>query len=143
MNSPGPFEKEGLEGLYYVTPPEEAWDEKQREEWLRHLNRVTLKEIAIHEVFPGHFTHRMFQKENGKSMTKKAYWNNAFGEGWAHYCEEMMLDEGYGVDRLRVIQWKEPLVRDCRFSASFKMHTQEITWDDALQLIMKKALMDE
>ncbi len=142
MNSPGPFEKEGLEGLYYVTPPEEAWDEKQREEWLRHLNRVMLKEIAIHEVWPGHYTHRMFQKEYGKSMTKKAYWNNAFGEGWAHYCEEMMLDEGYGVERLRFIQLKEALLRDCRFIVSFRMHTQGMTLDEARQFIMKNALMD-
>ena len=50
MSSPGPFEKEGVEGLYYVTPPEDGWDAKRTEEWLRHLNRVTLKEIAIHEV---------------------------------------------------------------------------------------------
>ncbi len=96
MSSPGPFEKEGLEGLYYVTPPEDSWDAKTREEWLRHLNYVTLKDISIHEVFPGHYTHRVFQREFGNSMTRKAYWNYAFGEGWAHYCEEMMLDEGYG-----------------------------------------------
>src|SRR2546426_46599 len=142
MSSPGPFEKEGLEGLYYVTPPEESWDAKAREEWLRHLNRVTLKEIAIHEVWPGHYTHRVFQKEYGKSMTKKAYWNYAFGEGWAHYCEEMMLDEGYGVERLRFIQLKEALLRDCRFIVSFKMHTQGMTLDEARQFIMKNALME-
>ena len=142
MSSPGPFEKEGLEGLYYVTPPEESWDAKAREEWLRHLNRVTLKEIAIHEVWPGHYTHRVFQKEYGKSMTKKAYWNYAFGEGWAHYCEEMMLDEGYGVEGLRFIQLKEALLRDCRFIVSFRMHTQGMTLDEARQFIMKNALME-
>jgi uncharacterized protein (DUF885 family) len=142
MSSPGPFEKEGLEGLYYVTPPEEGWDVKRTEEWLRHLNRVTLKEIAIHEVWPGHYTHRVFQKEFGKSMTRKAYWNYAFGEGWAHYCEEMMLDEGYGVERLRFIQLKEALLRDCRFIVSFKMHTQGMTLDEARQFIMKNALME-
>ena len=48
MSSPGPFEKEGLEGLYYITPPEDSWDPKTREEWLRHLNYVTLKDISIH-----------------------------------------------------------------------------------------------
>jgi len=142
MSSPGPFEKEGLEGLYYVTPPEESWDSKRTEEWLSHLNRVTLKEIAIHEVWPGHYTHRVFQKEYGKSMTKKAYWNNSFGEGWAHYCEEMMLDEGYGVEKLRFIQLKEALLRDCRFIVSFRMHTQGMTLDEAREFIMKNALME-
>ena len=142
MSSPGPFEKEGLEGLYYVTSAEEGWDAKRTEEWLRHLNRVTLKEIAIHEVWPGHYTHRVFQKEYGKSMTKKAYWNYAFDEGWAHYCEEMMLDEGYGVEKLRFIQLKEALLRDCRFIVSFKMHTQGMTLDEAREFIMKNALME-
>ncbi len=142
MSSPGPFEKEGLEGLYYVTPPEDGWDAKRTEEWLRHLNRATLKDIAIHEVFPGHYTHRVYQREFGRSMTRKAYWNYAFGEGWAHYCEEMMLDEGYGVEKLRFIQLKEALLRDCRFIVSFKMHTQGMTLDEARQFIMKNALME-
>jgi uncharacterized protein (DUF885 family) len=142
MSSPGPFEKEGVEGLYYVTPPEDAWDEKTREEWLRHLNYVTLKDISIHEVFPGHYTHRMFQREFGRSMTRKAYWNYAFGEGWAHYCEEMMLDEGYGDERLRLIQLKEALLRDCRFIVSFWMHTQGLGVDEARQFIMQNAYME-
>lgn len=142
MSSPGPFEKEGLEGLYYVTPPDDAWDAKTREEWLRHLNYVTLNDISIHEVFPGHFTHRVFTREFGKSMTRKAYGNYAFAEGWAHYCEEMMLDEGYGDDRLRLIQLKEALLRDCRFIVSFWMHTQGLGVDQAAQFIMENAYME-
>ncbi len=142
MSSPGPFEKEGLEGLYYVTPPEDSWDPKTREEWLRHLNYVTLKDISIHEVFPGHYTHRVFQREYGNSMTRKAYWNYAFGEGWAHYCEEMMLDEGYGNEQLRFIQLKEALLRDCRFIVSFWMHTQGLGVDEARQFIMENAYME-
>ena len=143
MSSPGPFEKEGLEGLYYVTPPDDAWDAKTREEWLRHLNYVTLNDISIHEVFPGHYTHRVFTREFGKSMTRKAYGNYAFAEGWAHYCEEMMLDEGYGDDRLRFIQLKEALLRDCRFIVSFWMHTQGLGVDQARQFIMENAYMEE
>src|SRR5207253_2502786 len=82
------------------------------------------------------------ERELGTSMTRKAYWNYAFGEGWAHYCEEMMLDEGYGVERLRFIQLKEALLRDCRFIVSFKMHTQGMTLDEARQFIMKNAWME-
>lgn len=142
MSSPGPFEKEGLEGLYYVTPPDDSWDAKTREDWLRHLNYVTLNDISIHEVFPGHYTHRVFTREFGKSMTRKAYGNYAFAEGWAHYCEEMMLDEGYGDDRLRFIQLKEALLRDCRFIVSFWMHTQGLGVDQARQFIMENAYME-
>ncbi|SRR5579864_657611 len=143
MNSPGPYEKEGLEGLYYVTPVEEDWSEKRKEEWLGHLNYTTLKDISIHEVYPGHYTHRMFLSHFAKTMARKCYWNTAFGEGWAHYSEEMMLDQGYGDLKLRFIQLKEALLRDCRFIVAFRMHTQGMSVDDAKTFIMENAFMTE
>jgi uncharacterized protein (DUF885 family) len=143
MNSPGPYEKEGLEGLYYVTPVEEDWSEKRKEEWLGHLNYTTLKDISIHEVYPGHYTHRLFLNYFAKTMTRKCYWNTAFGEGWAHYAEEMMLDQGYGDLKLRFMQLKEALLRDCRFIVAFKMHTQGMSVDDAKTFIMENAFMTE
>ncbi|HEX4920043.1 MAG TPA: DUF885 family protein, partial [Candidatus Bathyarchaeia archaeon] len=143
MNSPGPFEKEGLEGLYYVTPVEADWDGNRKEDWLRHLNYATLKDISIHEVYPGHYTHRSFSSAFVKSRTRKSYWNTAFGEGWAHYAEEMMLDEGYGDQRLRFMQLKEALLRDCRFIVSFRMHTQGMSVEDAKTFIMENAFMSE
>jgi uncharacterized protein (DUF885 family) len=143
MNSPGPFEKEGLEGFYYVTPVEEDWDAKRKEEWLEHMNYTTMKDISIHEVFPGHYTHRLFLNTFAKTRTRKCYWNNAFGEGWAHYTEEMMLDQGYGDLKLRLIQLKEALLRDCRFIVAFKMHTQGMKVEEAKQFIMQNAYMTE
>jgi len=143
MNSPGPYEKEGLEGLYYVTPVEEDWSEKRKEEWLGHLNFTTLKDISIHEVYPGHYTHRMFLNHFAKTMARKCYWNTAFGEGWAHYAEEMMLDQGYGDLKLRFMQLKEALLRDCRFIVAFKMHTEGMSVEDAKTFIMENVLMTE
>ncbi len=143
MNSPGPFEREGLEGLSYVTPVEEDWDEKRKEDWLRHLNYTTLRDVSIHEVYPGHYTHRLFINSFAKTKTRKCYWNNAFGEGWAHYAEEMMLDQGYGDLKLRFMQLKEALLRDCRFIVSFKMHTQGLNVEDAKTFIMENAFMSE
>jgi uncharacterized protein (DUF885 family) len=142
MNSPGPFEKEVLEGLYYVTPVEDDWEEKRKEEWLRHLNYTTLKDISIHEVYPGHYTHRLFLNNFATTMAQKGYWNTAYGEGWAHYCEEMMLDQGYGDLRLRFMQLKEALLRDCRFIVSFRMHTEGMSVDDATTYIMENAYMN-
>jgi uncharacterized protein (DUF885 family) len=143
MNSPGPFEKEGLEGFYYVTPVEDDWDEKRKEDWLGHMNYTTLKDISIHEVFPGHYTHRLFLNKFAKTKTKRCYWNNAFGEGWAHYTEDMMLEQGYGDLKLRLIQLKEALLRDCRFIVAFKMHTQGMTVEEARTFIMENAFMTE
>jgi uncharacterized protein (DUF885 family) len=143
MNSPGPFEKEGLEGFYYVTPVEDNWDENRKEEWLGHLNYTTLKDISIHEVFPGHYTHRLYLNNHARTRTRKSYWNNAFGEGWAHYTEEMMLDQGYGDLKLRFMQLKEALLRDCRYIVAIRMHTQNMTVDQAKTFIMENAFMTE
>jgi uncharacterized protein (DUF885 family) len=143
MNSPGPFEKEGLEGFYYVTPVKDDWDEKRKEEWLGHLNYTILKDVSIHKVYPGHYTHRMFLNKFAKTMAKKCLWNTAFGEGWAHYAEEMALDQGYGDLKLRFMQLKEALLRDCRFIVAFKMHTQGMSVDEAKGFIMENALMTE
>src|SRR5947199_1372611 len=96
----------------------------------------------MHEVFPSNYTHREYKREFGKSVTRKAYWNYAFGEGWAHYCEEVMLDEGYGNEALRLIQLKEALLRDCRFIVSFWMHTQGLEVDQARQFILENAYME-
>ena len=145
MNFPGPFEKADVEGHYYVTPTEDDWDEKKKEEWLRYLNYSSLKNISAHEVYPGHFVHGLHVKAFAKTKTGKAYFNYGFTEGWAHYTEEMMLEEGYGNGdpALRLVQLEDALLRDCRFIVAFKMHTQGMSLEDAKKFIMENAKLEE
>lgn len=95
MDTPGPFEKRATEAYYYVTPTESNWPEKQKEEWLTAFNYYTADVISIHEVYPGHYV--QFLRLNASPATKveKIFGSYAFIEGWAHYCEKMMIDEGY------------------------------------------------
>src|SRR5438045_7620679 len=96
MDTPGPFEKRATEAYYYVTPTENNWPEKQKEEWLTAFNYYTSDMISINEAYPGHYVQFLHLNASPATKVEKIFGSYAFIEGWAHYCEKMMLDEGYG-----------------------------------------------
>ena len=144
MDPPGPFERVATEAFYYITPVEPFWSSQQAEEWLRNFNYPTLKVIGIHEVFPGHYVHLLRERQVASDVAK-AFGSYSFVEGWAHYCEEMMLEAGYGGNdpRLVVAQAKEALVRNCRFLCSLRMHTQGMTLEEATRFFRENAFAEE
>ena len=141
MNSPGSFEKVAREAYYYVTPPEPSWPPQKQEEWLRHLNYTSLRNISVHECYPGHYVH-FLHRRNVPSPALRSYYSYAFTEGWAHYCEEMMVDQGFGDGRLRIAMLQDALLRDCRYISSIRMHTAGWSWEDATKFFMENAFLD-
>src|SRR2546423_6929974 len=128
MDTPGPFEKRATEAYYYVTPTENDWPEKQKEEWLTAFNYYTSDVVSIHEAYPGHYVQFLRLNVSPASKVEKVFGSYAFIEGWAHYCEKMMIDEGYGspigatpteedvkrAAKYRMAQADEALLRLCR-----------------------------
>jgi uncharacterized protein (DUF885 family) len=157
MDSPGPFERRATEAYYYVTPPENDWPAKQQEEWLTAFNYYASDLISIHEVYPGHYV--QFLKLNASSATKveKIFGSYAFIEGWAHYCEQMMIDEGYGgasspkasdqetkpAAKYRLAQSAQALLRLCRLCASIQMHTQNMSIEEATKFFRQNCYYEE
>jgi hypothetical protein len=141
LNPPGSFEKVAREGFYYVTPAEETWPAEEREEWLRHLNYTMLRNISVHECYPGHYVHLLHQNRV-RDTVLKSYFSYAFTEGWAHYCEEMMVDQGFGDLRLKLAQLQDALLRNCRYISSIMMHTAGWSWQDATRFFMENAYLD-
>ena len=143
MNSPGSFEKVAKEAFYYVTPVEDSWASEKKEEWLRHLNYTSLRNISVHECYPGHYVH-FLHRRLVTSTVLKSYYSYAFTEGWAHYCEEMLVDQGLGDGdpRLRIAMLQDALLRNCRYISSIRMHTQRWTWEDATRFFMENAFLD-
>src|SRR2546428_12973764 len=139
MNSRGSFEKVAKEAFYYVTPVEDDWSPEKREEWLRHLNYTSLRNISVHECYPGHYVH-FLHRRNVASPVLRSYYSYAFTEGWAHYCEEMMVDQGFGDARLRIAMLQDALLRDCRYISSIRMHTAGWCLDDATRPFMDAAV---
>ena len=157
MDTPGPFEKRATEAFYYVTPTETEWPEKQKDEWLTSFNYYTSDIISIHEAYPGHYV--QFLRLNASTATKveKIFGSYAFIEGWAHYCEKMMVDEGYGsaasstpsadevkrAAKYRMAQSDEALLRLCRLCVSIKMHTENMTIDEASKFFQDNCYYEE
>ena len=143
MNTPGPFEKIATEAYYYITPPEISWTEKQKEEWLSMFTYYTTDIISIHEVYPGHYIQFLHLNASSASDIQKIFGSYAFIEGWAHYSEKMMIDEGFGdtgdpikAAKYHLAQSGESLVRLCRLCVSVKMHCEGMSVDEATRFFM-------
>ena len=146
MDSAGALETTATESFYYVTPVEDDWSQRQREEWLSNLNYDTLKVISIHEVYPGHFVHHLHNRYGSElPLVNRVATSYSFTEGWAHYTEQMMLETKYGdgQPKLLLTQLLEALVRNCRYMCSLWMHTEWMTLDDATRFFMDNAYMAE
>jgi uncharacterized protein (DUF885 family) len=144
MNPPGAFEKVAREAFYYVTPVEKDWPPEKAEEWLRYLNYPSLRNISVHECYPGHFVHLLHTRDTVRAPALKTSLSIAFTEGWAHYCEGMMVDAGFqaGDARYRMVQLQDALLRDCRYIASIRMHVYGWGWEEATRFVMENAFMD-
>jgi len=157
MDTPGPFEKRATEAYYYVTPTESDWPDKQKEEWLTAFNYYASDIVSIHEVYPGHYVQFLRLNSSPASKVEKIFGSYAFIEGWAHYCEKMMIDEGYGsptdatpsedevkrAAKYRMAQADEALLRLCRLCASIKMHTQNMSVDEATKFFQDNCYYEE
>jgi uncharacterized protein (DUF885 family) len=126
MDSPGPFESGSSEGIYYVTPVDPAWTPRQKEEWLRSLNRPVLRNVTIHEVFPGHYLQYLTLRARPGSLARKVYLSAAFTEGWAHYVEQLAIESGLDPDHpiAEVAQIHDALLRNCRLLSAIGLHTE-------------------
>ena len=157
MDTPGPFEKRATEAYYYVTPTEEDWPEKEKQEWLTAFNYYTSDIVSIHEVYPGHYVQFLHLNESPASKVEKLFGSYAFIEGWAHYCEKMMIDEGFGsaasstpteddvkrAAKYRMAQADEAMLRLCRLCVSIKVHTQNMSIDEATKFFQENCYYEE
>ena len=143
MDAPGPFERNATEAYYYVTPPDPAWDARRREEHLSFYNRYQLPVVSIHEVYPGHY-YQSLALPRTTSRVRVALAANSFVEGWAHYCEQMMLDEGYGGNnpKLRLAQLSAALTRLGRYLVGLRMHTAGMSYEEGVEFFMRECYME-
>jgi len=149
MDTPGPFEKVAKEAFFNVTLPEPTWKPEQVEEHMAGFNRGTIISTAVHEVYPGHYTQFLWVPY-APSKVRKLLGCSSNAEGWAHYSEQMMLDEGYGrtpgVDqdhdtaflKLRLGQLQDALLRNARFIVGIQMHTGTMTFDQGVAFFEKE-----
>lgn len=147
MSTPGPFEKDEVsEAYYWVTPPDPSWPEEKRKEFLRFFSHAFLEMVTVHEVWPGHYLQLLYNRKAESDLIKMFARSVTMIEGYAHYAEEMVYNEGYEpFDRtkLHVGQLLGALIRNCRYIAAIKMHAKGMTVQEAKDLFIEKGFMTE
>jgi|HubBroStandDraft_1064217.scaffolds.fasta_scaffold00592_18 hypothetical protein len=141
MDWPGPYEQHATQAFYYVSPPDDGLPPEKLEDYLRAYYYPGLDITSVHEVWPGHFMQYLSRRAHSEwSLARQLAHAQSTTEGWAHYTEQMMVEEGLGNGdpKLKLAQIEEALLRDCRFISSLAMHTQGKSVEDATQIFMKE-----
>lgn len=148
MDTPGPFEKVAKEAYFNVTLPDPKMTPAEVEGYMHSFNVGTVVSTSVHEAYPGHYIQFLWVPQ-APSKVRKLLGANSNAEGWAHYCEQMMLDEGYGqpgvgakdareAKLLRLGQLQDALLRNARFIVGIKMHTGQMSFDQAIDFFVKE-----
>ncbi len=149
MDPPGPFEEHSKTAYFNVTLPEKSWTPEHVAEHMAAFNVGTVTSTSIHEAYPGHYVQFLWVNTAGLSKVRKIVTANTNVEGWAHYCEQMMLDEGYGqpgagakddrdANLQRLGQLQDALLRDARFVVAIRMHTGDMTMEQATDFFVNE-----
>jgi uncharacterized protein (DUF885 family) len=150
MDPPGPYETGSTKAYFNVTLPEKSWPADRVADYMSAFNVGTIVSTSVHEAYPGHYVQYLYIPTY-TSKIRRIINANTNVEGWAHYCEQMMLDAGYAAappdatsDQLkqarliRLGQIQDALLRDARFVVSIKLHTGEMTFDQAVDFFVKE-----
>jgi len=143
MDTPGPYETKATEAFYYVTPVEPDWDAKHKEEHLRLYNPWVVGMINIHEAYPGHYLEFLYGPRF-PTKTRKLVHSSSNSEGWAHYAEQMAVEQGFGGGdpRMQLAQLAEALIRDCRYVAGVQLHTAGWTVEEGAKLFREQCFLE-
>ncbi len=147
MHSSPPLEPHPVKSYYYITDVDSHWPPERQDAWLRMLNYATLADISAHEVAPGHYVHSLFMRATPGKVRRIWVGLNPFPQpssgqdGWAHYAEQMVSDQGFHADdpRYRLAMLAESLTRVCRLLAGIRLHSGEWTIDQAAAVFEREA----
>ena len=146
MWTPGPFESKPSRAYYYLTDADRGWATERQDEHMRDFNVPALWNMSIHEVYPGHFLHYQHLRQVESKVRKSMLFAPAsFVEGWAHYCEHMMIEAGFrrGDDRLKLGQLAEALVRLARFVVAIRLHCEDLSVEQGMRVFRDDAFLEE
>lgn len=142
MDAPGVWERKATAAYYNVTPIEAEWTERQKRDHLGFFNRWASEIVSVHEALPGHY-YQFLARKRIRSRLRQFLNAGTNSEGWAHYCEQMAIEEGYGRgdERYELAQLSLAVRRIGRFIAGISLHTQGMTYDEAVKLFEEQCWM--
>lgn len=139
MDIPGPFETVATEAYYNMTLPDPKLSAAEKKEFMSQWYYPAITNVSVHEVWPGHYLQFLYARQFPSDI-RKVLGAATNSEGWAHYCEQMVIDEGFHADdpRYRLAQIQDALLRDARFIVGIRMHTSGMTIDEAAEFFIKE-----
>jgi uncharacterized protein (DUF885 family) len=146
MWTPGPFEAKPSRAYYYLTDADRTWPPERQEEHLRYFSFPVLWHTSIHEVYPGHFLHFQRLRQVDSKVRKSVFFGPAsFIEGWAHYCEQMMVEAGFrrNEPEIKLAQLAEALVRLARFVVCIRLHCEDMSVEQGMRFFRDEAFLEE
>jgi hypothetical protein len=146
MWTPGPFETKATRAYYYLTDVDPAWPADRKQDHLRDLNTPTLWSISMHEAYPGHFLQFQHVRQTGSKARKSLMLASAaFVEGWAHYCEHMMIEAGFEKQdpTIRLGQLAEALIRIARLVVAIRLHGEDMSVEQGVRFFRDEAFVEE
>ncbi len=139
---PAPFE-EKQQGYFWVTPVDSTKSKELQEEQLQGHSIYSIPITVAHEAYPGHHV-QLCHTNRLSSKVRRQFGTNVFIEGWALYCEELMWENGFYTDpRTRLMQLKDILWRACRVVIDVKLHTGQMTFDEAVKMLVDTAALEQ
>ena len=146
MWTPGPFESKPSRAYYYLTDVDRSWPAERQKEHMRDFNFPTLWNVSIHEVYPGHFLHYQHLRSVESKVRKSLFFAPmSFVEGWAHYCEQMMVEAGFrrGDAAFKLGQLAEALVRLARVVVGIRLHCEDMSVEQGMRFFRDEAFLEE
>jgi uncharacterized protein (DUF885 family) len=146
MWTAGPFEAKPSRAYYYLTDADRTWSPERQEEHLRYFSFPLLWHTSIHEVYPGHFLHFQRLRQVESKVRKSVFFGPAsFIEGWAHYCEQMMVEAGFrrNEPEMKLAQLAEALVRLARFVVCIRLHCEDMSVEQGMRFFRDEAFLEE
>lgn len=142
MDTPGPFETVSTEAYYYMTLPNPAWPPEEQEAYMAQWTEAGISNLSVHEAYPGHYVQFLLLPEF-PSVTRRMMWAPSNAEGWAHYCETMMLERGFrgNAPRYRLAMLQDALLRNARLVAGIRLHTAGMTVPEAQAFFEQEAFL--
>lgn len=142
LDPPGPYEPKATTAFFYITKPDPTWPKKEQLDYITPFG--ILMSTTVHEVYPGHFLQGQWIKK-APTRAQKSIGSYSFIEGWAHYGEQLMVEQGFLAKdpQNKLGQLSDALLRNCRFVVSLGIHTEGMTLDQAEKRFMDDCFQDK
>jgi uncharacterized protein (DUF885 family) len=142
-SSPGPLEEKG-QTFYSIAPPPADWDSERVDSYFREYNNYMLWDLTVHEAMPGHYLHAAHNNEfKAPTMVRNIYGSGTFTEGWATYCEQLMVDQGFDGPEAKMQMLKMRLRMIINAIIDQKIHTAGMTEDEAMAMMIEEGFQEE